>query len=40
MKAVLTGKDVANKNALANPQVLDEIRDIRKKLLDACLSKI
>lgn len=34
VKAVLAGKSVTNKNALANPEVLDEIAEIRQKLLD------
>jgi len=34
VKAVLSGKPVANRNALANPQVLEAIEQIREKLLE------
>ncbi|MFQ5602063.1 MAG: acetoacetate--CoA ligase [bacterium] len=33
VKAILAGKNVANRNALANPQVLEEIDQIRNRLL-------
>ena len=33
VKAILAGKSVSNRNALANPQVLEEIEQIRSELL-------
>ena len=34
VKAVLAGKSVSNRNALANPEVLEEIQSVRDKLLE------
>ncbi len=33
VKAVLAGKAVSNRNALANPHVLDEVEEVRKRLV-------
>ena len=33
VKAILAGKSISNQNALANPQVLDEIETVRKRLM-------